>query len=414
MSDLEARLQRLRAAGRLKRRSGRTPAATGPRPDNIPVRQSEMEEVCGADGCFVLRTLRYELTHQQGDVMLGAVLQLPAQTAAHLGAADIAPTFSFHDAVFLDTETTGLAGGTGTIVFLTGVGRFEEDAYVIRQFFARNPGEEAAYLPHLAELLAEAQAVVSFNGKSFDIPLLRSRFILAGLSPDFVQLPQLDLLHPARRLWRQRLQSCSLLQLEQDILHHRRGAADIPSWLIPNIWFRYARGEGNDDEIAAVLYHNQEDVLSMAPLAHVLGGTLCGLLPPHPHDLISLARHRLRMDDITGATAAYEQALALPHLPGQRSQLMLELASHLKRRYGRQAALSWWQHVAADDTPAAVDAHIELAKYHEWESRDLQTALSWTEQAIARVQRTPQDLAQSHQLAALEHRRQRLLRKLGR
>ncbi|NOZ49342.1 MAG: ribonuclease H-like domain-containing protein [Chloroflexi bacterium] len=420
MSDVHDRLERLRKAGRLKRRSSWASPLRSPTPPTLPETGGHdlltlpgVEEIAGSNGRFLLRTIRYELSYQQGRVPLQDLLQVSAAAATHLSGKDALPDFDFRHAVFIDTETTGLAGGTGTIVFLTGVGRFEADAYVVRQYFARNPAEEPAYLAHLAALLDTASGLVSFNGKAFDIPLLRTRFILAGLDPGFVRLPHLDLLHPARRLWRQRLGSCTLQQLETHILQHQRSSADVPSWQIPDIWFRYANGENNNDQIASVLSHNQEDIVSMAPLAHVLGGTLCGQLPPHPHDLAALARHWSRTGDTAGAEAAYQQALAGSQSPSQRSQLMLELASMLKRRRGRTAAVSWWQMIAADETCATVTAHIELAKYHEWESGQLHVALQWTEQALARAQNWRPSTERSQILAALEHRQQRLQRKLA-
>lgn len=421
MSDVHDRLERLRKAGRLKRRSSwgsplrspttpaRSPGTSGHDLLTLP----GVEEIVGSNGRFLLRTIRYELSYQQGRVPLQELLQVSAAAATHLSGKDALPDFDFRQAVFIDTETTGLAGGAGTIVFLTGVGRFEADAYVVRQYFARNPAEEPAYLAHLAALLDTASGLVSFNGKAFDIPLLRTRFILAGLDPGFVRLPHLDLLHPARRLWRQRLGSCTLQQLETHILQHQRSTADVPSWQIPDIWFRYANGENNNDQIASVLTHNQEDIVSMAPLAHVLGGTLCGQLPPHPQDLASLARHWSRTGDTAGAEAAYRQVLAGSQSPSQRSQLMLELAFMLKRRRGRAAAVSWWQRVAADETGVTVTAHIELAKYHEWESGQLHVALQWTEQALARAQNWRPSTERSQILAALGHRQQRLQRKLA-
>lgn len=419
MSDMKDRLQRLRRAGRLqRRRKAASASATAPSPERDVratglLRMPGASEVAGPGGTFVLRTVRFDLDHVQGSVPLHKLLQLPASAARHLAGSDFPPDFDFRGAVFIDTETTGLAGGTGTIVFLTGVGRFEDDAYVVYQFFARHPGEEAAYLAQLADMLAQAQGLISFNGKAFDLPLLRTRFLLAGLSPDFIHLPHLDLLHPARRLWRERLHSCTLGRLEQHILQHRREMIDIPSWQIPDIWFRFVRGEANEAEIAGVLYHNQEDIVSMAPLAYVLAGTLCGEVPPHPHDVAALARHRQRMGDIQAAIEAYQQALAMPVQPEQRYRLLWELAALLKRAAGHEAAAPYWETLSTARHDTAIQALVELAKYHEWQIRDYAAALHWTDEALAKLQQGPGTVLTQQRLAELQHRRRRLLRKIG-
>ena len=298
MTEVQDRLDRLRKAGRLKRRRrpGVTPAIPTETPSppvggtlpshNLPpvadlVDLPGMEVVDTPSGTYLLRTVRYDFSHAQGAVSIGELLDLPVGLAEQVeGKAEMAG-FDFRQVAFIDTETSGLAGGAGTIVFLTGVGTFEDDQYVVRQYFARNPAEERVYLEHVAEQMQQAQGWVSFNGKSFDMPLLRSRFIMSGMPPPPDQ-PHLDLLHPARRLWRQRLGACNFGNLEIQILEHQRTGQDVPSWMIPEMWFRFAKGGGNVNDMAAVLYHNQEDIVSMAPLAHVLLATFAGVIDPHP------------------------------------------------------------------------------------------------------------------------------------
>ena len=168
---------------------------------------------------------------------------------------------------FIDTETTGLAGGTGTLAFLIGVGTFEEDdSFTLRQFFLRSPAEEPATLLHLAEWLDHYEAIVTFNGRGFDMPLLQTRFILHRLRPAILSMPNLDLLTPARRVWRSRLESCSLKSLEYHILDVHRDQDDIDGSLIPQIYFDYVRS-GDAREMPRVMYHNAFDILSMVTLA---------------------------------------------------------------------------------------------------------------------------------------------------
>jgi uncharacterized protein YprB with RNaseH-like and TPR domain len=371
-----------------------------------------MEVVNTSAGAFLLRTVRYDLSHTQGNASIGALLDLPVGTAAKAEGKPEMAGFDFRKAAFIDTETSGLAGGTGTIVFLTGVGVFEDDQYVVRQYFARNPAEEVAYLQQLAEQLQQAQGLVSFNGKSFDLPLLRSRFILAGIAPPRT-MPHLDLLHPARRLWRDRLGACNFGNLETNILAHHRTGQDIPSWMIPNLWFRFAKGENNVDDMAGVLYHNQEDIVSMAPLAHVLLATFAGVIAPHPHDVLSLAKSHARTGSYPQAEAAFRQALDGPLSSTQRFEAMTGLAALLKRQGQRDKAVIWWQAEIELNPTANVDPYVELAKYHEWETGDLDAARVWTQEAIALARTWRADYRRSQTLAELEHRLGRVQRKLA-
>ncbi len=419
-NDIHARLKRLQKAGRLRRRRKKLIAsrpASMAKPERAPEPQSEkkaltevpgMSEVEGRWGRYLLRTRRFPLEHQQGSVSLGELLHLPDEAVQLLvDAAD----FDFRETIFLDTETTGLSGGTGVIVFLTGVGVFEEDGFVVRQFFARNPAEERAYLPDLAQFIQDRKGLVTFNGRSFDWPLLRTRFTLTGLPAPSAD-PHLDLLIPARRLWRTRLRACHFGNLEKRILGHVRAGLDIPSWAIPNLWFRFAKGEGNTHDMEAILYHNQEDILSMAPLAQAIIATMAGIKTPHPHDWLALARIYQRSGHDARAERAYRQALDQPLPPSLRMQAMHELARLLKRQGRWKEAVHWWLTLASAQ-PHNVDALIELAKYYEWRQKELELARHVTLEAIQRVRGWRSTPQQQRLLRELEHRLARLERKLA-
>lgn len=420
MPDLHDRLERLRQAGRLQRRFGLKMAAEldppAPKPPAAsPLRDlcdlPGMEEVTSPAGRFLLRTLRFDLDHTQGQLRLGELLRLPVGSAV-LADAELV-MFDFERAVFLDTETSGLVGGTGTIVFLTGVGRFEDGQYVVRQYFARDPAEEGAYLPHLYDLLSRAHGVVSFNGKSFDLPLLRNRFILAGLPALDLGLPHLDLLHPARRLWRSRLVTCNFGHLEQRVLGHHRGADDVPSWLIPSLWLRFAAGANNVDDMARVLQHNLDDIVSMVPLACVVCRALSGIAAPHPADWLALGHIHLREGRLTEAEAAFRRVVEGDLVPEQRFEAMLGLAAVFKRSHRLAEAAFWWEQAIALAPARDPEPYIELAKYWEWEARDPTTALRHTQAALTLVEGWPRGYTRSQWLTELEHRRSRLLAKLG-
>ena len=172
--------------------------------------------------------------------------------------------FELAQALFIDTETTGLAGGTGTYAFLIGCGWLEDGALRVEQYFMRDHADEPAMMAHLARLISRFDWTVSFNGKSFDLPLLRTRFIMNRTRTALDALGALDLLHAARRLWRHQLPRRDLGTLEREILGVQR-ELDVPSHEIPDIYFRYLR-TGDASELVPVMAHNRQDMVSMAAL----------------------------------------------------------------------------------------------------------------------------------------------------
>src|SRR5512146_2606964 len=171
--------------------------------------------------------------------------------------------------IFLDTETSGLAGGTGTYAFLVGAARFIDGEFVLKQFFMRDPAEEPALLEALADFLAAGQALVTFNGRAFDAPLLSTRYTLHSIPNPFKDFAHLDLLPLSRRLWRDRLPSRALKYLEENILGLPRTSEEVPGYEIPWLYFDYLR-TGDATPLKGVFYHNAMDVVAMAALlSHV-------------------------------------------------------------------------------------------------------------------------------------------------
>jgi hypothetical protein len=167
--------------------------------------------------------------------------------------------------LFIDTETSGLSGGAGTFAFLIGIGRFKEDGFLLEQLIIRDPSEEMAMLLHLADMIKPDTIFVSFNGKSFDIPLVQNRLVLNKLPVFLRDLAHVDILHISRKLWRKTLPSCTLKDLEVAILGFPRSSEDVPGWMIPDIYFEYLRT--NDPAwLSDVIYHNAQDIVSLAAL----------------------------------------------------------------------------------------------------------------------------------------------------
>lgn len=387
-------------------------------PENRDIQPLELllpggQLVATADGdCFVLDHV-YHLDHQHGDDRLADLLRfIPATIAPFLRDERLA-LHDFRDFLFLDTETTGLAGA-GTLAFMVGVGFFEQSSqgelFVVRQYFLRDHGDEPALLLLLDEMLQQKAGLVTFNGRTFDLPLLESRFIMNRMSTDLRDRPHIDLLQPARRLWRNRLGSCALGSLEGSLLGLRRSQEDVPGWLIPGLYNNYLRS-GDARELVGVFYHNQIDMVSMVTLAARVARLLSEPdTADHPIDLFSLGKWQADLGLISDA----EQNLRLAaqgDLPLALYHQNLHHLGLLLKRNGRFAeAITVWQQAAAtsfDD----VTAHVELAKYYEWQTKELAQAIQWTEGALALVQSWGRRGQRHPVRAELEHRLSRLQRK---
>lgn len=359
---------------------------------------------------------RFELDYEHGPQPLSALFHFqdqPGLAAEVARAPDLADTPLSHLA-FLDTETTGLVGGAGTLVFLVGVGRFIEDRFVLRQYFLRDPGEEAAMLEALREDLQAASGFVTFNGRSFDLPLLEMRYVM-GLRDRWklTSWPHLDLLHPARRLWRRELPNCRLSTLERQVLGVRRSEEDVPGAEIPGLYLDYLR-TGETGPLQRVVYHNEVDVLSLVGLTtQVLGRHG----PSDPGSLSSAEALAIaRWHDLAGRTApaeaAYQAALegdASGH--DVRIEALRRFATQLKRQERYEEAVQAWQewHQMAEDDPRPC---IELAKYYEWKARDLEQALNWAKRALVCLSHWPAGWRREERWEEVEHRVARLKRKL--
>lgn len=369
--------------------------------------------VATADGsCFVLDHV-YRLDYQHGDDTLADLLGFSPAAAAPFVQDERLAQHDFRDFLFLDTETTGLAGA-GTLAFMVGVGFFEPgsqgDRFVVRQYFLRDHGDEPALLLLLDELLAEKAGLITFNGRTFDLPLLEGRYIMNRMPTDLRDRPHLDLLHPARRLWRNRLGSCALGSLEGSLLGLRRSHEDVPGWLIPSLYNHYLRS-GDARELVRVFYHNQIDMVSMVTLAARVTRLLSQPDPAdHPIDLYSLGKWQADL----GLVDEAEQNLRLAaqgDLPLELFHQNLHQLGLLLKRNGRIAeALPLWQQIAATSFED-VSAHVELAKYYEWQTQELAQALLWTRQAINLVTSLGKRRHQLPILTDLEHRLARLERK---
>ena len=319
--------------------------------------------------------------------------------------------------MFLDLETTGLAGGAGTYAFLVGCAWFDGAVFRVRQFFLSSFGAERALLHGLLELMTTAHAVVTYNGKTFDIPLIDTRYAMHRMPTPFDNLPHLDMLHSARRLWRTnhgndfgRQSSCRLGALEQLLCGHVRDG-DVPGCEIPSRYFHYVR-TADPRPLEAVFEHNRLDLLSLAWLtaraARLLDEGPAGATSAR--EALGLGRLYERAAMFAEARECYRRAADFGGEDGvSHAQALRGYAVLLRReRLYEEAAAAWRRLLELPECPASLvrEATEALAVHHEHRARDLHAARLFALRALQFESTVPR-------LNAVHHRLARLTRKLG-
>ena len=348
---------------------------------------------------------QYSQKHQHGSVPIKPfsryeVLCEWAQ-ANNLAESDIS------DFIFLDTETTGLSGGTGTIPFMIGVGRFIDDQFILEQFFLRNPSEEKAQLAALNKFVNGGKAIVSYNGKSFDLPIINTRYIINQINNPFDDMAHIDLLHITRRVWKRRLKQCNLGNIEKEILGFYRTNEDIPGYLVPEFYRNYVIN-GDASQIANIFYHNEIDVVSLSALFTILAAILEDPTPEnlsYVEDIYSIGR---LMESLNRDVIAEELYASDCFLSSSEEDLTLSLLSRArihKRNRNYPEALPLWHQVYS---LGSIEAGLELAKYYEHIAKDYQQAIVITTQLLKQTKSQTHNKVEQRQL---DHRLNRLLKK---
>jgi uncharacterized protein len=291
--------------------------------------------------------------------------------------------------LFLDTETTGLAGGSGTYAFLVGIAWWEDGGLEIEQFFLREQSEERALLFALRERIAERPILVTFNGKSFDWPLLETRFRMSRKISVPTPLAHLDFLHPARNLWRLRLGSVRLSELERHVLGWDRGA-DVLSGLIPQIYFDYVRG-GSPERLLPVFHHNQMDLRGLAALSSRILSLLSDAenLGQDGLEVFGVSRICEKRGEHTRARKLYEKSIA-SFLPTETDRAARRSLARLAKREGDfDLACELWKD-ALGNSRHGYEAYEHLAIYYEHKARDPEQARQVVQQALNELRRAIQ------------------------
>jgi hypothetical protein len=303
---------------------------------------------------------------------------------------------------FLDTETTGLAGGSGTYAFLIGVGRITPQGFRVRQFFMRDFGEEASQLSALTQHLKQFEVLITYNGRTYDQPLLETRFRMVRQRPPFSSLEHLDLLHGTRRLWNLRFDSCRLVDLENQILGVER-QGDLPGELIPYVYFEYVRTQ-EIFRLMPVFHHNAIDILTLACLTAIVPKAFHAGHADFSHgaEMVGLARWWRQAAQPENALALFRQAIQKNLSDDLLFRTLWDIAA-LEKKLGREhAALPVLTDLAASKNPWRAAALVELAKYYERRERNYALALEMTRSAL--------DLEPS---AALQRRAARLEKRVA-
>lgn len=314
---------------------------------------------------------------------------------------------------FLDTETSGLAGGTGTFIFMVGFGAFDSQGFSVTQLFMRDPSEEQAFLATLGRLTARYSSVVTYNGKSFDIPMLRSRHIQNHFPFEMSDWHHIDLLHLVRQIWKYSQESRTLKDMEGNILNFQRDQEEVPGWLVPQLYFDYLQNR-DPRPLVGVFYHNAIDIVSLAALFSASAQLMeCPFdpipIPKKEVDLIALARIHENMSSLQLAASLYAEGIKSGLPVELELSAIMRFAEFCKRKNNYDEAIILWKKAV---NLGSIDACVELAKYYEHHCGDVSLASHYTETALTFLPSVPL-FSIRKQRTEIIHRQGRLLKKMN-
>ncbi len=372
-----------------------------------------------AGSCWLIEE-RFPLDHHTGTQPLREVAHVTPATYALLAPDEGAEDAALDELVFLDIESSGL-GGAGAMAFLVAAGRFEGDThdreFVLRQYLATSPPEEAGVLRAVLddyEVSGGDPVLVTYNGRTFDGPLLDERATMHRQRAGFDALRHVDLLAPIRTGLRGAMESCRLSMVETEVLGATRPTTEVSGVDVPGFYFRFLRS--NDARLLApIVEHNALDVVSLAAVLARFGALLAGTRPATPLDAVALGRLHAARGLHDEATRHLESAIALLPPSARRDDVMLRLAALHRKAGRRDLAEPLWREVASRPD-GGIAPLVEIAKALEHDRRDYAAALEVVDEALRRADRLVRlDRAQATRWRELlEHRRARLLRRAER
>ncbi len=342
--------------------------------------------------CFILEK-RYPLDYVHGGNRLEDALDLSGSILGNLCSVRNSPCRDIssenHDLriehlLFLDTETTGLSGGAGTVAFLVGIGFFCDDAFIIRQYFMRDYDEELPMLVEFNKALEDYSGLITFNGKSFDWNLLYSRFIFNRIKPALQEPIHIDLLFPSRTIWKLKLESCRLSSLEENVLGEGR-TDDVSGALIPGIYFKYL-DDRDASGIKKIVNHNSLDILSMVSLLI----KICSMLESPfsgsdcEKELLGIGRMFEKNDERDATINCYEACARSDNFK-VRELASRRLGDIYKKAGDYDRAVEHWNRMASGSDLSGIYPMVELAKYYEHKAKDFHKAIDIVNRAIDMV-----------------------------
>jgi len=329
----------------------------------------------------------YSLDIRYGKIVLSSGLDISGDVLTCLSKDSAFETLDLSTALFIDLETTGLSGGVGVVPFNVGMGYYKNDKFYVAQYFLGDLAEEERMIEELGQFFEEMnfQSVVTYNGKSFDIPLLETRFILYRKPLILCELPHLDFLYSARSLWGHKYENCRLFHLAHELLEADR-SEDIPSAEIPLRYFQYLQ-TGNFDLIEPILYHNQEDILSL--LGVVITGALIFSEDSDAYladamDFFGAGKIMENVGEIEKSVNFFQRALDGKLTDDVSIQAKKKLSYHFKKNQGWDKAIPLWQEVASSDSISSKQlfSFRELAMYFEHKEKKYEEARKIAEEGL--------------------------------
>jgi uncharacterized protein YprB with RNaseH-like and TPR domain len=335
-------------------------------------------------GVYFCRYKKFPLDYIHGTVKISSYSEKSPTLLSLVGKSTDFNGSDLSRTVFIDTETTGLSGGSGICAFLVGVGYFTEEGFCIAQYFMTDFNEEKALLYQINRLTEDFDILVSYNGKCFDLPLLLSRNVYHQLKTSLSNIPHLDLLFTVRRHWKHKLPDCTLGTVESQIIKAPR-KGDIPSYLIPETYFEYLRSK-NANPLKAIFYHNQQDILSLVALA-----TKACQVFENPKeeteglaDILELGKVYEGLSQFNDSIALYNQFEETASGKTNRGPLLFRIAFNYKRlKNWSKAAETWRKYISTEKFHPV--PYIELAKYYEHKERDYSKARLLVEKALTEI-----------------------------
>jgi uncharacterized protein YprB with RNaseH-like and TPR domain len=282
------------------------------------------------------------------------------------------------DLLFFDTETTGLSGGAGNTIFMLGMSQIKEDHVLVHQFLLPGPGSEVALYHYFLNHVKELKNLVTYNGKSFDWPQVKTRHtLIRDFVPSLPEFGHFDLLHGARRLWKETLPEVKLSVVEREILGVNR-IHDTPGYLAPMLYFQYCN-DGDPTLLEGVFRHNEWDVLSLITLYTHMSKTIQGTTSRTESETYALAKWHESIKENSKSIELYLEVLKTGTAFVQQSKK--SLAALYKKRRDMDCAVKLW-HELLDEDSFDEEPAIELSKFYEHQERNYDLALKYAIQAF--------------------------------